>query len=35
MIDGSIQFIVEDPARAEAKIDEKGYIVLEQFKPRA
>jgi ATP-dependent Clp protease ATP-binding subunit ClpA len=34
MTDGAIQFIVEDPARAEAKIDEKGYIVLEQFKPR-
>ena len=30
-----IQFIVEDLSRAEAKIDEKGYIVLEQFKPRS
>ena len=29
-----IQFLVEDASRAEAKIDEKGYIVLEQFKPR-
>jgi ATP-dependent Clp protease ATP-binding subunit ClpA len=34
MTDGKVEFLVEDPARAEAKIDEKGYIVLEQFKPR-
>lgn len=34
MREGEIDFLVEDPARAEAKIDEKGYIVLEQFKPR-
>ena len=34
MLDDKIEFVVENPARAEAKIDEKGYIVLEQFKPR-
>lgn len=33
-VDDRLNFVVEDTAKAAAKIDEKGYIVLEQFKPR-